>query len=223
MTDMVNHPPHYMSPSGLESIDVIEAFELGFCLGNAVKYILRAGKKGDAITDLRKARWYTDREIARRGGERRGGPVPPGTAFRVGERESRELRGTVEHEEIQPLPWELDEADSSGGPQQEPEWDTRTEVYLSVSELLGRGLNGHEAMVTEEAMKATLRCTEQRAAEGVLIGTRMGATTGDWYLNIQVPGERHPEMEDGSRVRLTLIEGEEALSAHRETSGGCSA
>jgi hypothetical protein len=61
--DMVNAPPHYKTESGLEAIDVIEAFGLGFNLGNAAKYILRAGKKGDRLEDLRKARWYLDREI----------------------------------------------------------------------------------------------------------------------------------------------------------------
>jgi hypothetical protein len=45
MTDLINHPPHYKS-GGLESIDVIEAFEFGFCLGNVFKYIARADKKG---------------------------------------------------------------------------------------------------------------------------------------------------------------------------------
>lgn len=62
--DPVNHPPHYRR-GGLEAIDVIEAFGLGFHLGNAVKYILRAGHKGDTVEDLEKARWYIDREIAR--------------------------------------------------------------------------------------------------------------------------------------------------------------
>ena len=49
-------------------IDAIEAWGLGFCLGNAIKYIARAGKKDPAKTleDLRKARWYLEREIARR-------------------------------------------------------------------------------------------------------------------------------------------------------------
>ncbi len=62
---MVDHPPHYTShPSGVECIDVAE--HMGFNLGNALKYIWRADLKGDAIEDLRKARWYLDREIARR-------------------------------------------------------------------------------------------------------------------------------------------------------------
>lgn len=65
MADAVNHPPHYQS-GGIEAIDVIEAFDLGFCLGNTVKYVLRAGRKGDATEDLKKARWYLDREIANR-------------------------------------------------------------------------------------------------------------------------------------------------------------
>lgn len=47
----------------MQSIDVIEAFELGFHLGNAIKYILRAGKKGEREQDLQKAIWYLKREI----------------------------------------------------------------------------------------------------------------------------------------------------------------
>lgn len=62
--DPVNHPPHYTAhPSGIECIQVTE--HMNFCLGNAVKYIWRAGEKGDAVQDLEKARWYIDREIAR--------------------------------------------------------------------------------------------------------------------------------------------------------------
>ena len=60
--DMVNDPPHYKD-GGIETIDFIEAKQLGFNLGNAVKYISRAGKKGDALEDLKKARWYLNREI----------------------------------------------------------------------------------------------------------------------------------------------------------------
>jgi hypothetical protein len=63
--DMVNHPPHYTQhPSGVECIQITE--HMGFCLGNAVKYIWRADLKADAIEDLKKARWYLDREIAKR-------------------------------------------------------------------------------------------------------------------------------------------------------------
>lgn len=66
----VNHPAHYQTASGLEVIEVIEAFGLNFSLGNAVKYILRAGKKGDAVEDLKKAAWYLAREVmAVRGGD----------------------------------------------------------------------------------------------------------------------------------------------------------
>jgi hypothetical protein len=65
VSDLVNHPAHYTShPSGIEAIEITE--HMGFCLGNAVKYIWRADLKGDAIEDLHKARWYIDREIARR-------------------------------------------------------------------------------------------------------------------------------------------------------------
>lgn len=63
--DAVNHPPHYTShPSGVECIQITE--HMGFCLGNAVKYIWRADLKHDAIEDLRKAVWYIEREIKRR-------------------------------------------------------------------------------------------------------------------------------------------------------------
>lgn len=64
--DPVNHPKHYTThPSGVECIQVTE--HMTFCLGNAVKYIWRAGQKGDAIEDLKKARWYIEREIERIG------------------------------------------------------------------------------------------------------------------------------------------------------------
>ncbi|MFW6598147.1 DUF3310 domain-containing protein [Propionibacteriaceae bacterium Y2011] len=63
MTDPTN-PDHYRShPSGVECITITE--HLNFCVGNAIKYLWRAGLKGDALTDLRKARWYVDREIVR--------------------------------------------------------------------------------------------------------------------------------------------------------------
>lgn len=65
--DLVNHPPHYTNhPSGVECITVVE--HMGFNLGNAIKYIWRADEKGNPLEDLRKARFYLDREIARRGG-----------------------------------------------------------------------------------------------------------------------------------------------------------
>lgn len=65
MTDLVNHPPHYTShPSGIECIQITE--HMGFNLGNAVKYIWRADLKADTMEDLRKARWYIDREIQKR-------------------------------------------------------------------------------------------------------------------------------------------------------------
>ena len=59
---MVDQPPHYKD-GGIETIDFIEAKKLGFNLGNAIKYISRAGKKNDALEDLKKARWYLNREI----------------------------------------------------------------------------------------------------------------------------------------------------------------
>jgi hypothetical protein len=65
MSDAVNKPSHYNSGK-FEAIDVIEDWNLGFNLGNTVKYISRAGKKdpNKHLEDLKKARWYLDREIA---------------------------------------------------------------------------------------------------------------------------------------------------------------
>jgi hypothetical protein len=63
--DLINHPPHYTF-SVIEVIEVIEAWGLGYHLGNAVKYIARADHKGTPTSDLKKARWYLDREIERR-------------------------------------------------------------------------------------------------------------------------------------------------------------
>lgn len=62
--DMVNHPPHYQTPAGIEAINVIEQYGLGFHLGNAMKYLLRAGRKGCQLEDLRKAEWYLSRWLA---------------------------------------------------------------------------------------------------------------------------------------------------------------
>lgn len=63
--DNVNKPKHYRShPSGIECIQVTE--HMGFNLGNAMKYIWRCDEKWDAIEDLKKARWYLNREIERR-------------------------------------------------------------------------------------------------------------------------------------------------------------
>lgn len=68
MSDLINHPPHYKADNGIEAIDVVEGFGLNFRIGNAVTYLLRADRKGEPLKDLRKARWYVDREIGKRGG-----------------------------------------------------------------------------------------------------------------------------------------------------------
>jgi ribosomal protein S6 len=64
MADMVNHPAHY-TDGKIEVIEYIEDKKLGYCLGNAIKYISRAGKKDKAkeIEDLKKAAWYIARRI----------------------------------------------------------------------------------------------------------------------------------------------------------------
>jgi hypothetical protein len=62
--ELVNHPQHYGGKDNpYEAIKVIEAWDLGFCLGNTVKYISRAGKKDETIQELEKALWYLQREI----------------------------------------------------------------------------------------------------------------------------------------------------------------
>ena len=62
--ETVDHPRHYnQHPTGIEAIDVVE--HMSFNLGNAIKYVWRAGLKGNPIEDLRKAAWYTNREIER--------------------------------------------------------------------------------------------------------------------------------------------------------------
>lgn len=65
--EAVDHPAHYGGADNpYEAIKVIEAWGLGFNLGNTVKYIAREAHKGAALEDLKKARWYLDREIANR-------------------------------------------------------------------------------------------------------------------------------------------------------------
>lgn len=65
--DPVNHPPHYNNVPGIECIDVAEHFS--FTRGNAIKYLWRAGEKGDLVQDLKKAIWYIQREIDTVSGE----------------------------------------------------------------------------------------------------------------------------------------------------------
>ena len=62
--DPVDKPSHYAEGRRYEPIDVIEDWELGMHLGNATKYISRAGRKGDELEDLKKARWYIERRIS---------------------------------------------------------------------------------------------------------------------------------------------------------------
>ena len=65
ITSAVDHPSHYHAQSGVEVIDAVEAWGLGFCLGNVIKYVARAGHKGEAREDLQKALWYLTRELSR--------------------------------------------------------------------------------------------------------------------------------------------------------------
>jgi len=64
MNDPVNRPKHYTShPSGVECIEITR--HMNFNLGNAIKYIWRAGMKDEYLQELKKARWYIDDEIAK--------------------------------------------------------------------------------------------------------------------------------------------------------------
>lgn len=71
MSDAVNHPEHY-TDGGIETIDFIEAKKMPYHLGNATKYISRAGKKNPekTIEDLQKAVWYINRYISLLEGKR---------------------------------------------------------------------------------------------------------------------------------------------------------
>lgn len=67
MSEKIDHPAHYGGADNVyEAIRVIEAWGLGFCAGNAVKYIARAGKKGgeSEADDIAKAIWYLQRRLA---------------------------------------------------------------------------------------------------------------------------------------------------------------
>ena len=69
--EMINHPLHYGGEDNLyEAIKVIEAWDLGFNLGNTIKYISRVGKKINTLEDLKKASWYINREINKLKNER---------------------------------------------------------------------------------------------------------------------------------------------------------
>lgn len=68
MAEQVNHPDHYGGDTVYETIKVLEEWMTpeqftGFCRGNSIKYLSRAGKKGDLLIDLQKAQFYLDKEI----------------------------------------------------------------------------------------------------------------------------------------------------------------
>ena len=65
ISNWIEHPRHY-NQGKIEVIDFIEDQALGFHLGNVIKYLCRSAHKNNTLEDLNKARWYLDREIARR-------------------------------------------------------------------------------------------------------------------------------------------------------------
>lgn len=96
--EMVNHPSHYQSETGLEVIDVIEAFTFdlrgieGFDTGNVIKYICRWKEKG-GLTDLEKAKWYLEHLIAH---------------VEHLEEENRQMKISTEEKRVEPLFVNLD-------------------------------------------------------------------------------------------------------------------
>lgn len=111
MADAVNHPIHYGGEDNpYEAIKVIEAWGLGFNLGNTTKYISRAGFKDPAkeLEDLKKARWYLDREITNR------------------EKVQSELAAQANQTGIKPAPAERPLVTLSEEPQHEDFTDGRT-------------------------------------------------------------------------------------------------
>tara|TARA_Y100000310_G_scaffold304081_1_gene342926 strand:- start:139 stop:354 length:216 start_codon:yes stop_codon:yes gene_type:complete len=62
--ERVNHPLHY-NHGAIEVIDAIEDWDLNFCEGNVIKYVARHRHKGEPLEDLKKAKWYLERLIAR--------------------------------------------------------------------------------------------------------------------------------------------------------------
>lgn len=62
-TEQIEHPTHY-NKGGIEVWDFIEDQGLGFLLGNVVKYVCRAGSKGDKLTDIKKAKAYIEKYIS---------------------------------------------------------------------------------------------------------------------------------------------------------------
>lgn len=69
MSEKVNQPAHYQS-GAMEVIDIIDAFKLNFYEGNIIKYLLRHDRK-DGIYDLKKAKWYLDRLIEQKEGDKK--------------------------------------------------------------------------------------------------------------------------------------------------------
>lgn len=65
--DFINFPKHYQG-NGIEVIEIIDSFDLNFNLGNSIKYILRADKKGNKKQDLYKALWYINHELKKYNG-----------------------------------------------------------------------------------------------------------------------------------------------------------
>ena len=63
-SNMVNHPAHYQGKK-FEVIDIINDYKLNFEMGNAIKYILRADKKGNKKQDIEKAIWYLNHELSK--------------------------------------------------------------------------------------------------------------------------------------------------------------
>lgn len=97
MTDFINLPPHYIEGRKIEPIDVIEDWGLGFHLGNALKYLSRAGRKSaNPVEDLEKLVWYVNRyadKIEREAEQEHPfGHIADGFGFMSADQEEREFQ-----------------------------------------------------------------------------------------------------------------------------------
>ena len=116
MSDAVNHPPHYQGTSGIEAADVIDDFGLGYWDGNAVKYVLRAQKKGRRLEDTQKAIWCLQREAARLQASGRAEQAPAEVGRLIGayfDAHAADLRARIARLE---KAWGVSEAESAFAP-----------------------------------------------------------------------------------------------------------
>ena len=129
--DAVNRPSHYAEGREFETIDVIEDWNLGYHLGNAVKYISRAGRKDDILQDLKKAQWYLNREIENLELER---AEVEGTLYELVEEKEEEAREVTYEDILIDEAWE--EAARLTSMRNDDAWDVDDSTRLASDETM---------------------------------------------------------------------------------------